>query len=94
MILDPVWNPKNKDKLKEEYLTWGSKRALISYTNNQKNALLFSHSLKAKIKPIFKKDQNRHLISKSINIGAFTGQICLIFMKGIVIPVSGKWKFS
>ena len=98
IILDPVWNPKNKNKLKEEFLTIGKNRMSISYNKNEKHAFILKNNkkmtFKSKLASKNYKDKNRKMVSKDFLFSTFKGSSTIIFTPGILIPIFGDWLFK
>tara|TARA_A100001015_G_C14969361_1_gene704425 strand:- start:81 stop:902 length:822 start_codon:yes stop_codon:yes gene_type:complete len=98
LILDPVWKPKKRYDLKEEYLTIGNNRLSISYSKNEKHALIWNNakktSLKVKLDSKNFKDKNRKIVTKAVNLNNFNGNSKIIFIPGVLIPVYGDWEFK
>ena len=91
--VDPVWHPHKKGILKEEYLTFGSKRIALIYQHNE-NFSVWHKPKKAKKMSLnnveFKQDNTRVLCTKTLQFLAYPGQVRLLFSKGILIPTAGE----
>ena len=97
-ILDPVWTPKTKQDLKEEYITFGQKRYSLLYRQNEKYALLQDQNNQKRQVSIkrhhFKKEKYRILTAKTCRFDPYVGQCQLLFVKGLLPPVGGQWTFQ
>ncbi|RAP35556.1 hypothetical protein DID80_06330 [Candidatus Marinamargulisbacteria bacterium SCGC AAA071-K20] len=96
-ILDPVWSPHKKGDLKQEYITFGSKRYALLYSENEKFSVWHSPSGEKQFRTKHKKlkrDKNRILTQKKVTFTPYKGQMKLLYVKGILIPVGGQFSFS
>ena len=95
--LDPVFNPKRKNTIREETFRYGKIRATLIYRNNEKKAVLYTKNdqkrLKSKHKVVYK-DKEKTVISKQWTLDKRLFQARILFMRDILIPVSGRWKIT
>lgn len=94
ILLDPIWHPTEKGKLREEHIRYKTHHLTLIYKQNEKFSVRQNrHKYQAKT-TCEDRGISRQIIIKSLQVNNYQGKIRLLYLNGILSPTAIEGHFK